>query len=308
MTSVKIGRHTVALTNESRILFPKSKITKGNLIDYYYRIAPVMIPHMKNRPVTMRRFPSGINEEGFYQKDAGDYFPSWIKTKPIKKQSDGIVNYVICNNEATLVYLANQACITPHIWLSKIDKLKYPDRMIFDLDPAKKDFKTVCDVALMIKDVLDYISLSSFVMTTGSKGLHVVVPIKRMYHFDWVRSFARDIARLLVDRHPKLLTLEIRKDKRRGRIFIDTLRNAYAQTGVAPYAVRALEGASIATPLRWEEIIKNKIATAQQFTIKNIFRRISRIGDLWAEINKSAHSLKRARVLLDALLKEQDVD
>lgn len=301
MRTIKLGKYNVDVTSESRILFPKSKITKGEFVAYYERIAPIMIPHIKNRPITMHRFVNGIGKEGFYQKDASDYFPAWIKREPIKKKADGIVNYVVCNNAATLVYLANQLSITNHIWLSKIDKLNYPDRMIFDLDPSKKDFTQVRKAALQLKKLLEQLGLVPFVMTTGSRGLHVVVPLKRTNTFDQVRAFAKDVAELMVAQYPKYLTTEIRKVKRKGKIFIDTYRNAFAQTGVAPYSVRAKEGAPVAAPLTWSEVRDSRL-TPQKYHIKNIFRRLARKGDLWHDINKHAVSLAQARKYLDTLL------
>ncbi len=300
MRKVKLGQHTVDITNEEKELFPKAHITKGELINYYMRIAPTMIPYIKNRPVTMQRFPQGIKDEGFYQKDASAYFPSWIKRKPIARKKDGMVNYVVCNNVATLVYLANQLCITPHIWLSKTDKLNYPDRMIFDLDPSPDvSFATIRWAAKKIKALLERLELKAFVMTTGSRGVHIIVPLKRVHTFDQVRTFAHDIAALLADTYPKKLTIEMRKAKRGKRVFIDFLRNSFGATGVAPYAVRAKPGAPIAMPIDWQELDN---VTSQKFTVKNIFRRLARKKDQWQGIDASATSLKKARKLLDALL------
>ena len=306
MSRVKIGKYTVELTNEDRIIFPKAKITKGEFIEYYRRIAPIMLPYIKDRPLTMHRFVGGIGKEGFYQKDASDYFPSWIQRKPIKKKEGGMVNYVVANNAATLVYLANQYTIAMHIWLSKIDKLKYPDRMIFDLDPAgKATFALVKWTAKQMRNLLENeLGLPSFVMTTGSKGVHIAVPLKRVHTFDYVRSFAHDAAELLVAQYPKKLTLEMRKAKRGNRIFVDYLRNAFAQTGVAPYSVRAKPGATVATPIKWEELER---VTPTKYTIKNIFARLARVDDPWKKISQSAVSLKQARKKLDALRMQADL-
>jgi bifunctional non-homologous end joining protein LigD len=301
MQVLKVGRRTIEITNTSKEMFPKDHITKGDVIDYYSRIADIMVPHMKNRPITMQRFPNGIGDEGFYQKDSSDYFPSWIKTVSVKRQTEGSVNYVLCNDAATLVYLANQLCLTPHLWLSKKDKLDYPDRMIFDLDAAKKDFAAVRKTAFMLKDILEELDLVPFVMTTGSRGLHVVVPLKRQHHFDEVRAFAREIAQQLVDAHPRMLTLEVRKEKRRERIFLDILRNAFAQTGVAPYAIRAKPGAPIATPITWQEL-KSPTMHAQRYTIKTIFRRLSRSADPWRDIDTHARSISGGRKKLVKLV------
>lgn len=290
--AVKIGGHSIELSNIDKIIFPQDKIAKGEIIDYYYRVAKIMVPHMKGRLISMQRFPNGIDKEGFYQKEAGSYFPSWIPTKAVKKEEgDGQVNYVICNNTATLVYLANQLCLTPHLWLSKSDKLHYPDRMIFDLDPSGKDFSYVLDAAKILKEILEGHKLVPFVMTTGSRGLHVVVPLKRTKKFSAVRSFARHIASEMAKDDSKRFTIEVRKEKRHGRVFIDYLRNGFGATGVAPYAIRPKKGAPIATPLEWEQVKKG--LSPQQYTIKNIFKRISQHADPWKQMNKYARSIKK---------------
>lgn len=302
---IKIGRYVIKVGNEGKVLFPRAKITKGDLISYYHDIAPIMIPHTKNRLISMQRFLDGISKEGFYQKDAGSYFSSWIKRVPVKKKEDGIVNYITINHAATLVYLANQVCITPHLWLSRVDKLYYPDRMIFDLDPSKGvGFPLVRWAAKQLKGMLDELQLPNFVMTTGSRGVHIVIPLKRVHDFTVTRTFARDVARLLVHYYPKKLTIEMRKVKRKKRVFIDWLRNAFGQTGVAPYAVRARAGAPIATPIEWDELFKRGV-TPQQFTIKNIFRRMSKKQDPWKNINTFSVSLAKARKKLDQWLADE---
>jgi bifunctional non-homologous end joining protein LigD len=288
----KVGKYIVALSNQEKILFPRSKITKGDLVDYYERIAPAMLLYMKNRPVTMHRYPDGITKEGFYQKDAADYFPDYIMIQPVKRGTGGVVNYPIINNAASLVYLANLACITPHLWLSRIDKLNHPDRMIFDFDPSPGvPFSQIREVARATKKLLEKLGLTTFIMTTGSRGVHVVVPLKRRYLFDEVREFAKEVARLLVERDPKRLTIEMQETKRGKRVFIDWLRNSWGATGVAPYAVRAKPGAPVATPISWDELSR---VTPQQYTIKNIFQRIARVKDPWKDMQKKACALTQA--------------
>ena len=304
MAELKVGRRSVTITHGDRIIFPRAKLSKNDLIDYYLNIADVMLPHMKNRLITMERFVDGANHPGFYQKDASEYFPSWIKTVPVPKKADGVVDYVVCNDTATLVYLVNQVTITFHAWLSKISKLNFPDRMIFDLDPTVKTFVPVREAARLLRNMLqDELGLETFLMTTGSRGLHLVVPIDKKNDFDFVRQFALDVAQLLVARHPQKLTVEIRKAKRGKKIFIDYLRNAFGQTGVTPYSVRARPGAPIATPIEWSELGK---MTPNKFTIKNIFKRLSRVADPWEGIEKRVCSLKTARKTLDQLLLDGD--
>lgn len=303
MSKIKVGRYTIETSHEDILLFPKARLTKKDLIDYYVRIAPLMLPYVKNRPISMQRFPNGVNSESFYQKDAPDYFPSFIKRAPIGKQEGGHVNYVVCNNEATIAYLANQACIVIHIWLSKIDKIDYPDRMIFDLDPSGNNFNDIRKAALLFHDFLSDLELPSYAMTTGSRGIHVVVPLKRQHPFDWVRSCSQAIGSLFVTMYPKMFTMQIRKEKRGRLIFIDTLRNAFGQTGVAPYSVRAKPYASIATPLYWHEVGNSKLKP-DLYTIKNIFKRLDAIDDPWASIDKDACSLTKAYSIISETLRE----
>ncbi len=307
MGIVKLGRYSIELSNENKVLFPKEEITKGELIEYYRKIGPIMVPYTKDRPISMVRYPDGIEGEGWYQKDAGSYFPPWIKTKAIKKKDDGATNYVLINNVATLVYLANQAMIAPHVWLSRVDKLDYPDRMIFDLDPSGKEFNMVQKGALLIKNFLDELNLPSFVMTTGSRGLHVVIPLRRVHTFDWIRSFAYDLASIMVQCYPDLFTLEMRKVKRKELVFIDILRNAFGQTGIAPYGVRPKPGAPVATPIEWKEV-KSSQLRPNKYTIKNLFKRIDKVGDLWKGIDKKAVSLKNVRNVLDRIKENLSVD
>lgn len=291
--TVTVGNHKIIITNPDRILFARAKITKWDLVSYYQRIAPIMLPHIKNKPISMQRFPSGIAHEGFFQKDTPDYFPFWIKRLDVQREDKGIVSHVLCNNAATLVYLASQAVITPHVWLSRADKLNYPDCVIFDLDPAGSGmFDMICQAAKLLKDILQELGMAPFVMTTGSRGLHVFVPIKRELMFDKVRDFAKELSFLLAQEYPKQLTVEFYKKKRGRRVFLDYLRNAWTATAVAPYALRPNPQAGIATPLEWKEV--NSRLAPDSFTIKNIFKRIERVGDPWKDIAQSATSVKAA--------------
>lgn len=301
MKKLKAGRHAIEVSNPDKIIFPKSKITKLELVEYYQRIAPFMLPFLKNRLISMLRFPDGITGEGFYQKDASPYFPDWIKRVAVPKSSGGKVQYVMCNNAETLVYLASQLVLTPHIWLSSVPKLDYPDRMIFDLDPSPGvDFTQIRWAAKELKAVLDKLGIPVFIMTTGSRGVHLVIPLKRVHTFEFTRTFAHDLAELLVHQYPKQLTLIMSKAKRGKRIFVDYLRNGFGATGAAPYAVRAHEGAPVATPVAWSEL---GTVTPQKYTIKTIFRRLKAKKDPWANLSKKACSLKAARKKLDVMRK-----
>jgi bifunctional non-homologous end joining protein LigD len=297
-TKRTFGAYTVTITHPDKLLFPH--ITKGDLIDYYQTVAPGMIPYLKDRPLMMERFPDGIYGESFYQKDASSYFPSWIQQALVPKEG-GYNNYVVCQNKATLVYLANQACITLHVWLSKIDKLHYPDQLIFDLDPGTHDFKQVTRVALMLKELLEYMGLHPFVMTTGAHGAHVRVPLDRSLEFEEVKSFASQCAQLMVKKDPENITLEIRKEKRQHRLFIDILRNQFGATAVAPYGVRPYETAPVATPLFWHELTDTKL-TSRTYTITNLFDRLQTMGNPWKLFHRSVRSLKRAQSVVISML------
>ena len=286
---MKIGRYVVEVPGPEKIWFPKSKINKGDVVNYYRDISPFMLPFTKNRALTMHRFPDGIDQEGFYQKNIGDYFPEWLPSQKIKNKEAGYTTYVVCNNAASLAYIATQACITPHMWLSKIDKLNYPDRMIFDLDPAGTDLAAVRWAAKQLHDLLTEFGMPSFLMTTGSRGFHVVVPLKRLAPFDDVRAYARDVSTILVERYPKKLTINVRKQARANKILIDCMRNSYGATAVAPYAVRAIEKAPVATPIFWEELAR---VAPQRFTINNIFERLQHEQDPWQHFTNVATRLK----------------
>lgn len=305
MTTRTYGNRQVELSNLDKIFFPEVGLTKEDLIDYYERIAGIMVPHMKGRPLSLQRFPDGVDGEGFYQKETPDYFPDWITTASIPIRGEGgSQSQVICDNEATLVYLANQACITPHVWLSRHDRLDVPDRMIFDLDPPSEGFEPVRDVARRLRGLLEELGLRSWLMLTGSRGAHVVVSLRRGPNFDAVRSLAQDIAGHLAAGRPEEITIAQRKAKRGDRIFLDTARNAYGQTTVAPYAVRARPDAPVAAPLQWDELGASDLTSAR-YTIKNIFRRLSQKDDPWSDIEDRGVSIDGAAKALERLREEE---
>jgi len=282
--TVTAGGRDVEIANADKVLFPKDGITKLDLARYYAKIADTALPHYRDRPLTMQRFPDGIDEDGFFQKNAPDYFPDWIERVELPKEG-GTVTHVLANEAAVLVYLAGQGCITPHLALARAGTPRKPDRMVFDLDPSDDDFGKVQEVALAVRDALGARGLPSFVATTGSRGLHVVLALDASAEVDALRPFARGIAAEVAEAHPALATTEQRKDKRGDRVLVDTFRTAYAQTAVAPYAVRARPGAPVATPLRWDEALASDMAP-DRYTIASIFRRLAQTDDPWAEIGK----------------------
>jgi bifunctional non-homologous end joining protein LigD len=299
---IKVDTHDIEVTHLDKPYFPDGNITKGDLIEYYRRIAPVMLPYTKGRPISMERFPHGAGFEGFYQKVEPDYFPEWIHTVSIENFEKKVFQpEVTIENAATLVYLANQACITMHTWLSREDKLDYPDIMIIDLDPPSEDFEPVRRNAWIVKDIFDTLKLVPYLKTTGSKGLHVGVPLKREDHYEFVRHFARDIATILVATDPEHMTLNPREPG--DKFFVDYLRNSRGATAVAPYSVRARKGATVATPIEWDEL-KDKKLNSRTYDINNIFDRLDKSGDPWKKMSSHARSLKGARVILDNMLAE----
>lgn len=287
--TIKIDNHSIKLSHINKILFPKSKISKEDVISYYAKIANYFLPFVKDHLIVMHRFPDGITKDGFYQKQIPNFFPKWIARKQINLKKGEKQSLVLIDQKASLVYLANQAVLVFHSWLSSIHAIKKPDKIVFDLDPSGNSLKELRFAARKIKEIMKEHTLNSFVMTTGSRGYHVVIPIIPEHSFDKVHAFAKHIAHKLAEKYKDRFTIEINIAKRKGRIFIDYLRNSYGQTSVACYSLRAKEGAPVATPLDWDELGKTK---PQQYTIKNIFKRLAHKKKLpWHDFYKKQKKL-----------------
>ncbi|MFF5019756.1 non-homologous end-joining DNA ligase [Streptomyces sp. NPDC001165] len=300
---IRVGGRSVPLSNPDKELFPDDGITKAELVDYYRTVARPMLTHLRNRPLVMERYPDGYRGKSFFHKDVPDYFPDWIHTVRVPKEG-GSLTMAVCDDTATLAYLANQACITPHPWLSPANCLDCPDRLVFDLDPPEGDgdgFETVRWTARQLGDLLSELGLRPALMTTGSRGLHLLVLLDRRTDFDTARHFARRVADVLAERHSDRLTTEPRKNKRRGRLYLDTQRNAYAQTSVAPYAVRARPHAPVATPLDWDELDEPELGP-RQWTLRTLPERLEKYGDPWKGLSRCRRSLTKAERRLDDLL------
>jgi bifunctional non-homologous end joining protein LigD len=286
---MRAGRRDVEITHPGKVLFPEDDITKEDLAAYYRDAAARMVPLVRDRPVSLQRFNSGIGGEGFFQKNVAKGVPAWVKRVEVPKKG-GSLWHVLANDAATLVWLANQNAITPHVWLSRADRPERPDRMIFDLDPPRDDeFALVRRTARELGDALREAGVQPFAMTTGSRGIHVVVPLQRRYGFDQVRDAAVAVAERVVERRPRDLTLEFYKRKREGRLFVDVNRNGYAATAVPPYAVRARPGAPVATPLHWDELSDRRLS-AQRWTLRTV---LDRDPDVWKDIGRAAGPLPR---------------
>jgi bifunctional non-homologous end joining protein LigD len=282
-------RIEVEITHPDRVMFPKNGITKQDLVDYYGEVAETMLPHLKGHPLTVQRFPRGIGEKGFVQQDFAETLPDWMSGVEVAKEGGSLVHPLAERPEA-LRWLANQNCVTLHVWQSRQDRLHNPDRLVFDLDPSGTDFAVVRATARTIADVLDDLGLARYLQTTGSRGLHVVVPIRPDSDFDTVRQFARDVAEVVVADDDAHRTIEARKDNRGDRVYLDVMRNAYAQTAIAPYSVRARAGAPVATPLEWDELDARGLR-ADRFTIRDLPKRLAGQRDPWADMSRHARSL-----------------
>ena len=285
-----IERAGVAITHPEKVLFPDDGITKGELAAYYEAIAPVMVPHLRGRPVTMERFPAGIGRKGFIQKDVSKGFPSWLERVEVPKK-DGVVHHPVVTDARSLVWLANQNSITPHVWTSRTPDLYHPDICVFDLDPSIDAPDMLRTAAVQLRDLLDELGLPSWVKTSGSKGFHIVVPLDGKTDTGNVAGFAHAVGTMLVIRDPKNLTQEFHKVDRGRRILIDTGRNGYSATFAAAYAVRAKRGAPVSAPCTWEEVESGTVHP-QSFTIRTMPERMEAVGDLWADM-KRGKSLKR---------------
>jgi bifunctional non-homologous end joining protein LigD len=280
---------SVVISHPEKVLFPDDGITKGELAAYYESIAPLMVPHLRKRPVTMERFHRGIGEAGFIQKSIGKGTPDWIERVEVPKKG-GTVTHPLINDARSLLWLANQNCITPHVWVSRVPNLYHPDLCIFDLDPLQDDAGTLRAAALAVRDLLAELNLTSFVKTSGSKGFHIAVPLNGKSDAGEVSTFAGVIGQILVQRHPDTLTQEFSKADRGGRIYVDTGRNHPPATFAVAYAVRPKPGAPVSAPCTWDEVEKGKVEP-RTFNVRNMATRVSKVGDLWSTLHEKPHAL-----------------
>ncbi|RZQ62182.1 ATP-dependent DNA ligase [Amycolatopsis suaedae] len=276
------------VSKPDKVLFPGDGVTKGDLAGQYRGVAEVMLPHLAGRPLTLRRFPDGIGGEGWFQKNASEHFPDWVTTVEVPQRDGGTVRHVVCDNADALVYLAGQAAVELHVWLSTVEDLEHPDLVVVDLDPPDgTGVGELRTVARRVRDLFTEVGLTPYVQASGGRGFHVAAPLTRDASFDEVREFARAAATRLAERDPDRLTTEIRKDKRGDRIFLDVNRNGYAQTFVAPYSVRARAGAPVATPLDWPELGR---AEPAGYPVDRLRNRMARKADPWRDLREHAGS------------------
>jgi bifunctional non-homologous end joining protein LigD len=280
------------ITHPEKVLFPDAGITKGELAAYYEAITPIMVPHIRGRPITMERYPNGIDRKGFMHKDVSKGFPEWLERVEVPKK-DGTVHHAIVTDTRSLLWIANQNTITPHVWSTRAPDLYHPDICVFDLDPSVEDADMLRSAAIGLRDFLEERGLPSWVKTSGSKGFHIVVPLDGKAHMGEVSAFAHHVGAMLVKLAPDHLTQEFSKSDRGRRILIDTGRNGYSATWAAPYAVRARPGAPISAPCRWEEVARGEIGP-RSLTLRMMADRVAQVGDLWADMRKKKRSLTRA--------------
>jgi bifunctional non-homologous end joining protein LigD len=289
----------ITITHPDKLLFPSDGITKGELAAYYATVAQAMLPHVRGRPVTMERYPRGIEAQAFWQKDVAKGFPGWLQRVQVPKKG-GTVHHALVQDERSLLWLANQNSITVHVWTSRVPNLHRPDICVFDLDPSRDDPAALRRATLAVRDLLTELGLPSWVKTSGSKGFHVVVPLDGKTEMGAVSAFAHAVGTLLVRRHPAELTQEFSKADRKGRILIDTGRNGYSATFAAAYTVRAKPGAPVSAPCTWEEVEGGGIGPSS-VTLRTMPARLGVMGDLWAPLRRRGRSLTRAAARLRAL-------
>lgn len=281
---IRAGGHVVTVTNPDKIYWPDEKITKGDLVDYYNDISKYILPYLRNRPQSLRRTPNGIRDSGFFHKDAGGEAPPWVDTVSLHSESaKKDIEFILCNNKATLLYLNNLGCIELNPWNSRVPKLDHPDFMVMDLDPSDNNtFDQVIDAALVVKEILDEAGAPAYCKTSGATGLHIYVPLKAQYGYDEIRDFAGVVAAIAQERLPKTTTTERSLAKRNGRIYLDYLQNKRGQTLASVYSVRPKPGATVSAPLLWKEV-KHGLHPSM-FNIHNMGKRLARYGDLFHDV------------------------
>jgi bifunctional non-homologous end joining protein LigD len=298
--TLQVAGHDISVSSLDKELFPEDHVMKGDMLLHYSTVASAMVPHLAGRPLTLLRFPHGIGTEGFFQKHPTGRLPEWIRTVEVPhRRSEGTDHYVVGDDAATLLYLANLSAIEFHIWTATVDDIERPDRLVVDIDPPDKVPATVLhSIARRTRDLFTEVGLTPFLQATGGRGYHVVAPLDRSADFPFVRALAGDLADRLAAGDPEMLTTAHRKNRRGDRIFLDVNRNGHGQTFVAPYSLRARPGAAVATPLEWSELGRS---TPDGFTAAAISRRLKRKTDPWADMNDHAAAPAEARERLDAM-------
>jgi len=290
---VNMADHELSLSNLDKVLWPQEGYTKGDLIEYYVKVAPFMLPHLKGRPLVFTRYPSGIGGRHFYQKNAPDYLPEWIATFPWQNEDGSINHHILAESPAALAWLANQACLEIHTWLSRVDSILNPDYLVFDLDPSEEStWQNVVDIALVLKQTLDQLGLRGYPKTSGAEGLHIYIPLVRGYTYEEIRGVGGTIAGLVCTVLPEIATIERSVARRGKKVYVDYMQNVIGKTLCAPYSVRPRPGATVSAPLNWEEVTT---ITPTDFTIKNILTRLQKTGDLFQPVITDRQNIEPIR-------------
>jgi bifunctional non-homologous end joining protein LigD len=299
---VSIGKGVVSLTNLDKVYWPEDGYTKGDLSKYYYEVSKYILPYLKDRPLIMKRYPNGIKGQSFHQHDV-DEAPEFVHTAALESEQGHTVDYLIGDNLATLVYMANLGAIERHPWHSRLIRIDRPDWFVLDLDPGEGiKYSTICELAMSVKDVVERLGLKCYAKTSGSRGLHVYVPIRQDYSYEQIAKFAEQVATVVANESPEIATVERSLSKRkRGQIYVDHMQNARGKSVVSPYSVRPRDGATVSAPLEWKEVSGKKI-TPQDFTMKNILRRLANKGDLFKPVLQGKQKLDEAMVKVKELV------
>ncbi|HEY8387762.1 MAG TPA: non-homologous end-joining DNA ligase, partial [Parasegetibacter sp.] len=299
-SELSFGRIKVPISNATKIYWPDEEINKGMMINYYQSIADVILPYLKDRPQSLKRNPGGINDQGFFHKDAGEQAPDWVKTYPVYSESSNkTIDYIICNNKATLAYLNNLGCIELNPWHSRTNKDDYPDYLIIDIDPSEKNnFEEVIETAQCFKELCDVIKIDSFCKTSGATGLHIYIPMGRKYQYEEVKDFARLLCMLVNDRLPAITSMERSLKKRGNMIYLDYLQNRRGQTIASVYSLRPRPGATVSAPLNWNEVKKG--VRPSDFNIYNMTERLRNTGDIFKGILGAGINMRKSLEILES--------
>ena len=299
--TLDVGGTKVDVTNLDKIFYPKAGFTKGDVIDYYVRISSVLLPHLKERPITLKRYPDGVEGFYFYEKKCPDHRPEWVKTTKVAKSEGGDINYCVINDLPSLIWAANLADLELHTFLHKAPSIRRPTALAFDLDPGPPaDIVLCCQVGLWLKALFDALKMESFAKTSGSKGLQVYVPINGPVTYDKTKAFSHAIAELLESQSPEAVVSNMQKSRRPGKVLVDWSQNDDHKTTVNVYSLRAKEYPSVSTPVTWEEVetvVRTKDATSLQFVSKEVLKRVEKAGDLFAPVLSLKQKLPSLRVI-----------
>jgi bifunctional non-homologous end joining protein LigD len=310
-TIVEVQGRKLKLTNLEKVLYPVAGFTKGQVVDFYVRIAPVLVPHLAGRPLTMKRYPEGVDHEYFFEKNAPMHRPDWVKTAPIWSESNHrTIHFILVNDLPTLVWIANLASIELHPSLSLAEDIATPTTIVFDLDPGPPANIVQCaQVGLWVREIFDHFGLLSFPKTSGSKGLQIYIPLNTKTSYDETKSFAHAVARLLEHEHPELVVSDMKKAVRTNKVFVDWSQNDQHKTTISVYSLRAREHPTVSTPVTWEEVeqaLKKKNAARLVFEAKDVLARVEKLGDLFEPVQKLKQKLPQLAGLAAESEKEKE--